>query len=170
MVQRSEGCNAQKLIGQAADSLPSSAGALQAPAWAWHETWGKSVRLCRALQSEVADAAKLIQKPAELKAAVMHTYQTFVDGNAADRTRDISMEAEFNRCRWLARSGDVHGQGMICSCVTLSQCRQGPVILLLPLYLLGGPQLLHAGTSCIIVDVRSCAREARHGCCVVQAA
>ena len=53
---------------------------------------------CRALQSEVADAAKLIQKPAELKAAVMHTYQTFVDGNAADRTRDISMEAEFNRC------------------------------------------------------------------------
>ena len=93
--------------------------------------------MCRALQSEVADAAKLIQKPAELKAAVMHTYQTFVDGNAADRTRDISMEAEFNRCRWLARSGDVHGQGMSCSCVTFVQCRQGPLMLLLPQHLQG---------------------------------
>ena len=51
----------------------------------------------RALQSEVAEAAKLIQKPAELKAAVMHAFQTFSDAHV-ERGRDVSMEAEFARC------------------------------------------------------------------------
>ena len=59
------------------------------PLTSWH--------VHRNLQSEIADAAKLIQKPAELKAAVMHTFQTFVDGNAADRNKDVALEAEFNR-------------------------------------------------------------------------
>ena len=52
--------------------------------------------MSRALQSEVAEAAKLIQKPAELKAAVMHAFQTFSDAKA-ERGKDMSTEAEFAR-------------------------------------------------------------------------
>ena len=56
-----------------------------------------SCLLRRALQSEVAEAAKLIQKPAELKAAVMHAFQTFA-GSHVERGKDVSMEDEFSRC------------------------------------------------------------------------